>query len=154
MVDTTAYDDDILLWSEQQASALRDLARSRRDLPNAIDWENVAEEIECVGRSEFAAVQSFVRLILVHLIKAVSVPESEALAHWHAEALGFHGELLGRIAPSMGGRIDMDLLWRRAAREAKAARLRRGTRSHPRCRIAALSASRIWRIRTSIFSAC
>lgn len=120
MDGATAYDDDILLWSEKQAVALRGLAQSRRDVPNAIDWENVAEEIQSVGRSEFSAVQSFLRLILVHLIEAVSAPENEALMHWRAEAIGLHAELLGRITPSMGGRIDMDALWHRALRQAEA----------------------------------
>jgi hypothetical protein len=40
------YEDDILLWSEHQAEALR------RRATNEIDWENVAEEIEAIGRSE------------------------------------------------------------------------------------------------------
>src|SRR6266705_578176 len=55
-MDNSTYDADILAWSEQQAAVLRDLARSRHDLPNELDLENVAEEIECVGRSEFDAV--------------------------------------------------------------------------------------------------
>jgi hypothetical protein len=39
------YDTDIVLWSEQQAAALR------RRAANEIDWENVAEEIEAVVRA-------------------------------------------------------------------------------------------------------
>lgn len=120
MEHATTYDDDVLLWSERQAAALRDLAQSRSDLPDAVDWRNVAEEIDSVGRSEFAAVQSFARLILVHLIKAVSAPESDALLHWRAAAVEFHAELLGRVSPSMPERVDMPALWRRAAREAEA----------------------------------
>jgi hypothetical protein len=64
----TLYDEDILLWSEQQAEAIRALGR-RRDLPNAFDAENVAEEIESVGRSERAAVKSQIRSIFLHLMK-------------------------------------------------------------------------------------
>jgi hypothetical protein len=120
MRQSTVYDIDILEWSEQQASALRELARARPDLSNAIDWENVAEEIECVGRSEFTAVQSFVRLILIHLIKAVSVPNSEAVLHWRKEVVGFHDELIARISPSMQSRIDLARLWQRAAKAADA----------------------------------
>lgn len=69
MSGSTLYDDDILLWSEQQAAAIRRLAPTRRDLPNELDIENVAEEIESVGRSELAAVESHLQLIFVHLIK-------------------------------------------------------------------------------------
>jgi hypothetical protein len=120
MSQSTVYDTDILEWSEQQASALRELVRARPDLSNVIDWENVAEEIECVGRSEFTAVQSFVRLILVHFIKALSVPNSDALLHWRKEVVGFHDELTARISPSMRSRIDLGRLWLRAVRAASA----------------------------------
>ena len=51
MGDRSLYDEDILVWSEQQAAALRSMA-SRRDLPNELDLANVIEEIEDVGRSE------------------------------------------------------------------------------------------------------
>ena len=37
--------------AKQQADALRRLARTGRDLPNELDLENVAEEIEDVGKS-------------------------------------------------------------------------------------------------------
>jgi hypothetical protein len=120
MDNSSTYDTDILVWSEQQASALRDLALSRRDLPNELDLEHVAEEIECVGRSELFAVQSLIRQILIHIIKAVSVPEADAARHWRSEVVGFHDDLLGRVTPSMIGRIDIAALWRRARKRAEA----------------------------------
>jgi hypothetical protein len=114
-------DTDILAWSEQQAAALRELARARRDLSNELDLEHVAEEIEDMGRSELIAVRSYVRQILIHLIKAISAPSSESLLHWRKEVIGFHNDLLDRITPSMLSRIDMQTLWRRAVKEADAA---------------------------------
>ncbi len=64
MAGSTLYDEDILRWSEQQAEIIRRLGSARRDLPDDLDIENVAEEIESVGRSELAAVKSHLRLIL------------------------------------------------------------------------------------------
>jgi len=52
------YDDDIYAWTQQQAEALRRLAGKGRDLPNDLDLENVAEEIEDVGKSELHRVES------------------------------------------------------------------------------------------------
>src|SRR6266496_6361743 len=101
MASSALYDADILEWSEQQASALRSLARARPDLSNVIDWENVAEEIEDVGRSQFNAVRSYIRQILIHVAKALSVSDSQSLMHWHTEVRGFHSELIDRVAPSM-----------------------------------------------------
>ena len=67
MGDRSLYDEDILVWSERQAAALRSLA-SRRDLPNELDLANVIEEIEDVGRSEFHTVESLIENILAHLV--------------------------------------------------------------------------------------
>ena len=101
-------------------AALRNLGRSRPDLSNELDWDNIAEEIECVGRSEFAAVRSYVRQILIHLIKAVSAPDSDSMRHWRTEAATFQDDLLDRISPSMLSRIDIDAIWTRAVNRAEA----------------------------------
>src|SRR2546421_1622423 len=104
MSNSTLYDDDILLWSEQQAVVIRDLARTRR-VPNELDIENVAEEIETVGRSELAAVKSYLRLIFLHLIKLSVEETSEAAPHWRGEIIAFHSEMMDRYTPSMRQRI-------------------------------------------------
>ena len=112
------YDEDILLWSEQQAHVIRRLGATSFDLPNELDVENVAEEIESVGRSELAAVESFIRLILLHLIKISSEPDALTIRHWKAEIGGFHADLLGRFSPSMRQRIDLGRLWTAARNQA------------------------------------
>jgi hypothetical protein len=116
----TLYDEDILLWSEQQAEAIRKLGR-RRDLPNEFDVENVAEEIESVGRSELAAVKSQIRLIFIHLMKLAIEPDTDAVRHWRGELVAFHSEMTGRYAPSMRQRLDLDALWRSAREQTKLA---------------------------------
>ena len=40
MDTSTLYNDDIVTWAEQQASALRQLA-AKPELSNAVDWENL-----------------------------------------------------------------------------------------------------------------
>jgi len=114
MNDNTLYDDDILLWSEQQAAAIRKLGATRRNVPNELDIENVAEEIEGVGRSELAAVESLLQLILVHLIKLRVEPDADAVRHWRGEISAFHSEVRRRYSTSMRQRIDLDGLWRSA----------------------------------------
>ena len=111
MSHPTLYDDDILLWSEQQAELIRKLVSTRRDLPNDFDGENVAEEIESVGRSELAAVESQLQNILAHLMELAVEPSAEAARHWRVEIVAFHGEVRRRYAPSMRQRIDIDELW-------------------------------------------
>jgi len=43
------YEQDILVWSEKQAGLLRQLARGER-VNEAVDWENVIDEVETAER--------------------------------------------------------------------------------------------------------
>jgi uncharacterized protein DUF29 len=108
---SSLYDDDILLWSEQQAAAIRRLGRNAREIPNELDIENVAEEIESVGRSELAAVESYLELIFVHLIRLAVEPDSTSVRHWRGEIVAFHANARRRYAPSMRQRMDVNALW-------------------------------------------
>jgi hypothetical protein len=114
----TLYDDDILLWSEQQAAAIRKLGTTARNLPNELDIENVAEEIESVGRSELAAVESYFELVFVHLLKLLAEPEGASARHWRAEISAFHSRARRRYSPSMRQRIDLDEIWSSARDQA------------------------------------
>lgn len=124
------YDTDIFAWTEEQAAALRALA-GRRDLPNALDLENVIEEIESVGRSQFNAVESRLRLILEHLLKLASAPEAAARGHWIDEILNWHRDLQQSMTPSMRPRLDLELQWRRACRDAGRSLATQGDRLAP-----------------------
>jgi hypothetical protein len=57
------YDADIVAWAEQQADALR------RRAANEIDWENVAEEIESLARSDRREIRNRLAIISEHLLK-------------------------------------------------------------------------------------
>jgi hypothetical protein len=45
------YDTDVLLWSEHQASLLRRRAAGELVNDAELDWPNIAEEIESLGKS-------------------------------------------------------------------------------------------------------
>jgi hypothetical protein len=51
------YEADIAAWAEQQANALR------RRAANEIDWENVAEEIESLARSDRRKIRNRLAVI-------------------------------------------------------------------------------------------
>jgi hypothetical protein len=109
------YDRDILAWSEHQASLLRRVARGER--VNEVDWEHVIEEVEDVGLSELHSVESFLELILVHLLKIRTWQDSDALDHWRAELVSFQGNARRRFAPSMTQRIGLADLYRNALKQ-------------------------------------
>lgn len=113
-----AYDTDIVAWADEQAALLRDASRHSSVASNRIDWENIAEEIETVGRSETRAVTSAIRLIFVHLIKLAALPASPSSTHWRAEIVTWLGDIREDCTPSMTGKIDCQALWQRAIKEA------------------------------------
>ena len=115
MPDDDLYDHDILAWSEHQSSLLRRVARGER--VNEVDWLHVVEEIEDVGLSELNAVRSYLRQMLVHLLKLQGWPESTACDHWRPELRGFQADAVQRFAPSMRQRIDIAEIYRRACRQ-------------------------------------
>lgn len=109
------YDTDILVWSEQQSALLRRLAMGEQ-VNTQIDWENVAEEVESVGREQVHAVQSLLLQALIHVLKAESWPESRDAPVWRAGAMNFRAQAAIRFAPSMRQRIDLPRLYRQARR--------------------------------------
>ena len=61
--DPAGYDEDFYLWALDQA------ARIRATRPNSLDWENVAEEIESLGRSNRSEIRTRLVLLMQHLLK-------------------------------------------------------------------------------------
>jgi hypothetical protein len=74
----TLYDRDFLRWTEQQAAALRRAKGS--NLP--LDWENLAEEIESLGKSQRSALRSQIRRIVRRLFKLEASAATEPRAGW------------------------------------------------------------------------
>jgi Domain of unknown function DUF29 len=69
MTTTTDYETDFYQWTQQQAALLR------QGLLSAVDIENLAEEIESMGRSDRRSLVSFIENILLHLLKWRYQPE-------------------------------------------------------------------------------
>lgn len=113
------YDDDIVTWAEEQAAALRALG-ARGELSNALDWENVAEEIESVGRSHIRAVEGLLVQTLAHLLKRVSAPLAPASLHWRQEITTFQATAWNAYEPSMRRRLNWDRIWKTAVTVAEA----------------------------------
>jgi hypothetical protein len=109
------HDRDILAWSERQAALLRRVARGER--VNDVDWDHVVEEIEDVGRSQLNDVHSFLRQMLVHLLKLRGWPDLDSEQHWRAEIVAFQSNAADRFAPSMRQRIDLANIYDRALRQ-------------------------------------
>lgn len=78
------YDTDVLAWSRQQADLLRRMAAGER-VNDKVDWPNVIEEIDSVGRSELRAVTSALKNAMQHKLYLLGWPHAQAVRHWQVE---------------------------------------------------------------------
>ena len=108
------YEADILAWSERQGTLLRRLAAGERVNDADLDWPNIAEEIETVGRSERAALSSHIGNVLEHLIKLQISPATDPRAGWKETILRGRSEAeeLLRDSPSLRPSVG-DIIARR-----------------------------------------
>jgi hypothetical protein len=75
------YDTDLVLWSREQADLLRRMAEGER-VNDQVDWDNVAEEIESLGKSDQRELESRIETILRHLIKLEISPATQPRPGW------------------------------------------------------------------------
>jgi hypothetical protein len=68
----TLYDEDFVIRSREQAAALRTAGRGATNQP--LDWENLAEEIESLGKSDRRELASRLAVIIEHLAKLEHSP--------------------------------------------------------------------------------
>ncbi len=96
------YERDFYSWSIKQAEALK-----RRDF-NAIDWENVSEEIKDLGLGQRNEWRNYCARAIQHLLKIQywDYPHKGVLLHWEAEVMVFrqHMAILIAANPGMKGR--------------------------------------------------
>jgi hypothetical protein len=105
------YDTDILIWSEHQGALLRRRAAGGLVNDAEMDWPNIAEEIEDVGRNQLHAVESRLVQALRHMVKAQAWPASLDAPSWRADAIDFRRQARRRFAPSMRQKIDLAALY-------------------------------------------
>lgn len=107
------YDTDFYSWTQDQAAKLRRAAASRVNLPEPVDFLNIAEEIESLGASQLRELYSRYVVLLAHLLKWEHQPERRG-GSWRATIRTQRRELEDLLTLSPG------LKPRRRARLAKA----------------------------------
>ena len=85
------YDQDFVLWASKTAELLK--LKKFDD----VDWENLIEEVECMGKSDRRAVESLLTRLIEHLFKLAyhkSERERERnVCHWVGEIASFRTQL-------------------------------------------------------------
>jgi len=105
------YEQDFVCWSAEQAKAIRDAGNAGTNLP--IDWENVAEEIDSLGRSQRTELRSRIRTIIAHLMKLEASPAEEPRRGWEETVLGQRAEIEGLLddSPSLRREVPALIAW-------------------------------------------
>lgn len=62
-MNSTTHETDFYAWTQEQAHLLK------TGQLHQIDWENIAEEIEDIGRSEKRQLESRLEILIIHLLK-------------------------------------------------------------------------------------
>jgi hypothetical protein len=66
---TPQYDEDFYAWTQAQAAVLRD------EQGTELDYSNLAEEIESLGKSQWHALENRLAVLVRHLLKWCYHPE-------------------------------------------------------------------------------
>ena len=110
------YHSDVYTWAIEQADALR-----RRDF-DAVDWDNVIEEIEDLSRSEERSLKSWYAKVIEHLLKLQYRRQWETgpVPGWETSVNNARREIedVLRENPGLAGRRDE--IFARAWHKAKA----------------------------------
>ncbi|MDX1540125.1 MAG: DUF29 domain-containing protein [Geminicoccaceae bacterium] len=80
VLEKPLYETDYYAWTLDQAARLRALAEQRSNLP--LDLDNLAEEVESLGRSDLRTCRSQIRRIIEHLLKLEYSPATEPRRRW------------------------------------------------------------------------
>ncbi len=73
------YERDFIGWTEQQARLLREAAAASN---LGLDWANLIEEVEGLGRSQYHALASQIRRLMLHLLKLEFSPAIAPRQGW------------------------------------------------------------------------
>ena len=111
------HGEDIVLWSERQAEALRRLADRHPDAE--VDWPRVIDTVGSAGRGLLHEVEAeTVRALYWHLMLAAH-PEAANRREWRMAAERGRRASRAHLGAGAGSRNDLRRLYARAVREVR-----------------------------------
>ena len=92
---TNLYETDYILWIEEQVKALSEHNEK------ALDWYNLKEEINSLGKEQINAIHSFLKQIIIHRLKLDD----------------FQDEIERRLTKTLLNKINLETEYERAKRK-------------------------------------
>jgi len=97
------YDEDFYVWTEAQAALLR-----KRQF-DALDLDNLIEEVEALGRAEKTGVLNTASVIIEHLLKLQFSPAQGPRNTWRASVREHRRRLRRDLTPRLRQILDAEL---------------------------------------------
>ena len=96
----TTYEMDFYGWTEEQTHLLKQKDYSK------VDWQNLIDEIESLGRSEKRSLTSLLTIYFMHLLKKKYQPNHDCRS-WDLSIKNSHLKFLERLSenPSAKSRV-------------------------------------------------
>ncbi|MGK7931342.1 MAG: DUF29 domain-containing protein [Microcystaceae cyanobacterium] len=104
------YEQDFYQWTVEQSQALRE--GNIKDL----DWQNLTEEIEALGKEQLRAVESYLKQLIAHHFKLKYVNDEYCRRGWQREVNNFRDEIEDRLTSSLEKKVDLNKVYQRAKR--------------------------------------
>lgn len=111
--ESSLYERDYHAWLEEQARTLKG------GQIEGLDVGNLIEEIEDLGRSEEAELQSAIEQALLHLAKLAYSPAIDQRTLWQTSVTKHRVEIGKRLRRSPGLQAKMDSIYREAWPDAR-----------------------------------
>jgi len=111
-MSNTLYERDFFAWANEQAALLR---AGKLD---CADIDNIAEEIESIGRSEKRELINRLRVLLLHLLKWQYQPERQGKS-WRSSIEQQRNQLDDHLKDNPSLKSHLDAAIARAYRDAK-----------------------------------
>ena len=108
------YDKDFHAWALEQARLIR------QGQWDKLDADNLAEEIEDMGKAEARALKSELVQLLSHLLKLAHSPAADSRGHWQDEVAVHRLNITAILADSPGLQSKLDQLFSEAWKDARA----------------------------------
>ncbi|WP_319420993.1 DUF29 domain-containing protein [Pleurocapsa sp. FMAR1] len=99
LTSKTLYDSDFALWIEETISKLKAQEFER------VDWENLIEEVESLGKRDKRELKSRLITLFEHLLKRIYVPLPDCYRGWEVTIRRTQSKLKDILAdsPSLSG---------------------------------------------------
>jgi Domain of unknown function DUF29 len=132
VLERSLYQSDYYAWTKQQSAELRRLAAPRAHI--TLDLENLAEEVESLGKSQLSSVKSQMRRVIEHLLELEHSPGAEPRAGWRRTIIEACDEISDDLTAALrrDTEVALDLLYEQSRRRAKAALDEHGEREAAR----------------------